>query len=302
MRIGFIGLGTMGASMVGNLLKGGYSVTAWDRIPRLVTETAKAGAGAATSAKDAARRSDVTITMVTDTPDVEEVILGPDGVIDGTAPDSVVVDMSTISPGVSRSISQTLREKGVHMLDAPVSGGPQGAVDATLSIMVGGDREIFERCAPIFEKLGSRITLCGGSGMGASAKLGNQIIGLGNVASLCEGVAFAVRAGVDPAAFIRAIGGGAASGSWMADTLGPKILDGDFDTGSKVSIVDKDLRLVVDAAGEMRLPLFTTPLVKSLYDAAVQMGMGDKGIQAYLQVLMHLAGMEEGFPKPAPEA
>ena len=160
------------------------------------------------------------------------------------------------------------------MLDAPVSGGPQGAADGTLSIMVRGDQTIFERCMPIFDALGSRVTLCGDNGMGTTAKLANQIIGLGNLAALCEGALFATRAGMELDSLVRAVGGGAASNSWMVENLGPKIAAGDFSSGThpKMSIVDKDLRLVIEAAAEMDLPLFTTPLVGYICRTATHRG------------------------------
>ena len=236
-----------------NLLKAGYQLTVWNRTPSRVEELVAAGAQAADSPAHVASRSEVTVTMVSDSGDVEEVILGPNGVIEGAAADSVAIDMSTISPAITRLIAARLKEKGVHMMDALVSGSDTGARAATLSIMVGGDDAIFERCLPVYEAMGKRITHCGGNGMGQVTKLANQIVGLGNLAALCEGLVFATKAGGDPEALLSALSGGAAS-SWMVENVGPKIFDGDFAPGFMVDLAQKDLRLVLEAAAEMSVP------------------------------------------------
>ena len=290
-KLGFIGLGLMGGPMSRNLLKAGYQLTVWNRTPSRVEELVAAGAQAADSPAHVASRSEVTVTMVSDSGDVEEVILGPNGVIEGAAADSVAIDMSTISPAVTRLIAARLKEKGVHMMDAPVSGSDTGARAATLSIMVGGDDAIFERCLPVYEAMGKRITHCGGNGMGQVTKLANQIVGLGNLAALCEGLVFATKAGGDPEALLSALSGGAAS-SWMVENVGPKIFDGDFAPGFMVDLAQKDLRLVLEAAAEMSVPLFTTPLVNQVFRSAQQAGSGREGIQAYVKPLERLAGAE----------
>ena len=290
-KLGFIGLGLMGGPMSRNLLKAGYQLTIWSRTPSRVEELVAAGAQAADSPAHVASRSEVTVTMVSDSGDVEEVILGPNGVIEGAAADSVAIDMSTISPAVTRLIAARLKEKGVHMMDAPVSGSDTGARAATLSIMVGGDDAIFERCLPVYEAMGKRITHCGGNGMGQVTKLANQIVDLGNLAALCEGLVFATKAGGDPEALLSALSGGAAS-SWMVENVGPKIFDGDFAPGFMVDLAQKDLRLVLEAAAEMSVPLFTTPLVNQVFRSAQQAGSGREGIQAYVKPLERLAGAE----------
>ena len=290
-QLGFIGRGLMGGQMSRNLLKAGYQLTVWNRTPSRVEELVAAGAQAADSPAHVASRSEVTVTMVSDSGDVEEVILGPNGVIEGAAADSVAIDMSTISPAVTRLIAARLKEKGVHMMDAPVSGSDTGARAATLSIMVGGDDAIFERCLPVYEAMGKRITHCGGNGMGQVTKLANQIVGLGNLAALCEGLVFATKAGGDPEALLSALSGGAAS-SWMVENVGPKIFDGDFAPGFMVDLAQKDLRLVLEAAAEMSVPLFTTPLVNQVFRSAQQAGSGREGIQAYVKPLERLAGAE----------
>jgi 3-hydroxyisobutyrate dehydrogenase-like beta-hydroxyacid dehydrogenase len=198
-RIGFIGLGIMGRPMVKNLLKAGYDVTVWNRSRPGIDDAVAAGAKEAASAKDVAVQTDVIITMVTDSPDVEQVIMGPNGVIEGVRSGSTVIDMSTISPEVTRQIAGKLAERGVEMLDAPVSGGDQGAIAGTLSIMVGGKREVFDRCQPVFEAMGKKIVHCGGHGAGQTVKLCNQIaVCLTNLAT-CETMVFATKMGVDPA-------------------------------------------------------------------------------------------------------
>ena len=290
-RVSLIGLGLMGTPMSKNLIKEGHDVTVWNRTASRMADVVAVGATPSTSAREAAARSEVTITVVPDSADVEEVILGKDGVIEGAAPGSVVIDMSTISPSVTRVIAGRLGEKGVYMMDAPVSGGDTGAKAGTLSIMVGGDKEIFDRCLHILQVLGNQITHCGDNGMGQVTKLANQIIGLGNLAAMCEGLVFAIKAGGDPEALLRAWEGGAAN-SWMVQNMGPRIFNGDFAPGFMVKLAQKDLRLVLESAAEMNVPLFTTPLVNQIFRSAQQAGYGDDGIQAYVKVLEGLAGVQ----------
>ncbi len=291
MRVGFVGLGLIGKPMSTNLVKAGFDVAVWNRTAARMDPIVALGASAGDSPADVAGSSEVTITMVSDSPDVEAVILGEGGVIEGAAPGSVVIDMSTISPSVTRSIASGLSENGVDMLDAPVSGGVNGAEAGALSIMVGGKRDVFDRCAPVFEAMGKQITYCGDNGMGQVTKLSNQIIGLGNMAAMCEALVFATKAGGDPDALLSAWTGGAAR-SWMVENLGPNILEGQFAPGFMIDLAQKDLRLVLEAAAEMDAPLFTTPLVSQLYRSAQRMGHGAEGIQAYVKVLEKLAGVE----------
>jgi 3-hydroxyisobutyrate dehydrogenase len=290
-KVGFIGLGLIGSPMCSNLVKAGHEVTVWNRTPGRIVPLVKTGAAASTSAREVAERSVVTFTAVSDSPDVEEVILGENGVIEGAAPDSVVVDISTISPSVTRNIAQRLAAKGVHMLDAPVSGGVGGAETGTLSIMAGGDRAIFDRCLPLFQTMGKQITYCGANGMGQVTKLANQIAGLGTMAAMCEALVFAASNGGDLEAVLGALDGGAAS-SWMVKNLGPAVLRGDFDPGFMVKLALKDLRLVLESAAEAEMPLFTTSLVAQVFRSAQRAGLGDSGIQAYAKVLESLAGVE----------
>ena len=290
-RVGFVGLGLIGTPMCMNLVKAGHEVTVWNRTASRMKPLTDAGAAAAASPKEAARGSEIVITCVSDSPDVEHVIVGTDGVIEGASPGTVVIDMSTISPSVTRSIADRLAEKGVQMIDAPVSGGVNGAEAGTLSIMVGGDRDSVERVMPVLEGIGSKITHCGPNGMGQVTKLANQITGLGNMAAMCEGLVFAARSGADLGAVLQAMSGGAAN-SWMIENLGPAILDGSFDPGFMIKLAHKDLRLVLESATEMGLPLISTPAVAQIYRAAIVAGHGDDGIQGYIKVLEALADVE----------
>ena len=291
MRLGFIGLGLMGEPMAGHLLNAGHSLTVWNRTAEKAAALGRAGAVVAGSPQEVAGASEITVVMVTDSPDVEEVVLGDKGVIHGAQPGSTVVDMSTIAPSVTRTVAARLEEKGVGMLDAPVSGGTWGAQNASLSIMVGGPREVYDRCLPVFEAMGQRITYCGGTGMGQVTKLVNQIIVAGTLAAACEGLVFAARAGADLEAVFQAVTGGAAN-SWQLENLGARLLKGDFAPGFKVRLQGKDLRLIGEAAREMQLPLLTTPLVSQVYLLLQREGVGEEGTQAYVKALERLAGVE----------
>lgn len=290
-RVGFIGLGIMGRPMARNLMAAGYSLTVWNRSRPGIEELAGEGASPASSPQEVASRSDVVITMVTDSPDVEQVALGPQGIIEGGQPGLVHIDMSTISPAVTRRVASTLAEKRVEMLDAPVSGGDTGAKAGTLSIMVGGREETFERCRPIFEVLGRTIVHCGPNGAGQTVKLCNQIVvGLNNLA-MCEALIFAAKAGVDTRRMLEAVGAGAAS-SWALLNLAPRVLERDFRPGFKVAHQQKDLRLALDTAGEQATPLPGTSLVHQLFAAVEAEGLGAEGTQALVIALEKLAGAE----------
>ena len=288
----------MGAPMARNLLKSGFELSVWNRTPSKMDELAKTGAMTGRSAAVVAEWDDVTITMLTDSAAVEEVMVDSyNSVLAGARPGSLVIDMSTISPSVTRSIAEKLSEKGVHILDAPVSGSLPGATSGTLSIMVGGEVEVFERCRPVFEAIGRQITHCGGNGMGQVTKLANQVIGLGNLAAMCEGIVFAAKAGGDPDALLKAFGAGAAN-SWMVENLGRKVFDGDFAPGFMIDLAQKDLRLVQEAAAEMDMPLITTPLVSQMLRAVQRAGSGSEGIQAYAKAIEILAGFKARAAEP----
>ncbi len=288
-RVGFIGLGIMGSRMSMNILKAGFPLTVWNRTSSKMRPLVEAGASAASSPKEVAERSDVIIDIVTDSPDVEEVILGPEGVIHGARPGSIVVDMSTISPMVTRRIASELSKRGVRMLDAPVSGGDVGARDGTLSIMVGGDEDAFQECLPILRAMGRTIIYVGDHGMGQMVKLCNQILVGINMLGVAEALMFASRAGVNLEKAFSAVSGGAGS-SWQLTHNGAKLLRGDLEPGFKVSHYLKDLRLIMEASAEMRLPLLGASLVYQMFRALDAEGLGEKGTQAIIRVVERLAG------------
>jgi 3-hydroxyisobutyrate dehydrogenase len=286
--VGFIGLGIMGRPMCKNLIQAGFPLTVWNRSQPGIDEVVGYGARAADSPRAVAEQSDVVITMVTDSPDVRQVILGEEGVIHGAKPGAVVIDMSTISPSVTREIAAALEAKGVHMMDAPVSGGDRGAIAGTLSIMVGGEEPVFERCRPIFEAMGKVIVYIGPSGSGQVVKLCNQVAGAIHLQAMCEALILACRAGVDPARMLEAVSAGAA-GSWMLSNLAPRLLRGDLNPGFMVKLQEKDLRLVMETSEELSLALPATALVHQLFRAVQADGKGDLGTQALITVMEKLA-------------
>jgi 3-hydroxyisobutyrate dehydrogenase-like beta-hydroxyacid dehydrogenase len=222
--------------------------------------------------------------MLPDTPDVEAVVAGPDGVLTGAAPGLLAIDMSTIAPSAARSLAARAASAGVAFLDAPVSGGEQGAIAGTLSIMVGGERAAFERAAPVFAALGRQATYMGGPGQGQTTKLVNQVVGATTLAAVAEGVVLAARAGLDPAAVVQAVGGGAAS-SWMLTEQAPRMQRRDFAPGFMVRLQQKDLRLALAAAAELGVPLPATALVQQLFVAVEAQGGGELGTQALVLAL-----------------
>ncbi|MCC6454360.1 MAG: NAD(P)-dependent oxidoreductase [Caldilineaceae bacterium] len=296
-RVGFIGLGIMGRGMANNLLNAGFKVRVWNRTASRMDALVEAGAEAGSSPADVAANSDIIITCVSDTPDVERVILGEDGVIQGAKAGALVVDCSTISPQVTKEIAAKLKEKGVHMLDAPISGGSEGAAKGTLSIMVGGDEEQFQRALPALQAMGKTITHIGPNGSGQTVKLVNQVLVVGNCLAMCEALLFAQAGGVDLQKTFEAISQGAA-GSWMFTNRGPQIMKRDWRPGFTVALQQKDLRLVLDAADEMGVPLAGTSLIFNLYRTLEAQGLQEEGNHALIKALEHLAGFEVGTKQP----
>lgn len=290
-KIGLIGLGIMGKPMGKNLLKAGFPLTVWNRTISRAEELKELGARVANSPQEVAENSDIIITMVSDSPDVQEVILGENGVIHGVRAGSVVVDMSTISPQVTREIANTLGEKNIAMLDAPVSGGEKGAIEGTLSIMVGGEAAVLERVRPVFEALGKRIVHIGENGMGQVCKLANQIAVVLNNLSMSEALVFAAKSGADVSKVLEAIQAGAA-GSWALNNYAPKILRRDFSPGFLVSLQQKDLKLVMEAAREMNLSLPGTALTYELQKSLQAHGLEREGNFALVKVLEQMAGVQ----------
>ena len=290
-KVGFIGLGIMGMPMARNLIKAGFEVVAYNRTVSKAEALVKEGARKANSPRELAKECPAVITIVSDTPDVEAVILGKNGIIEGIKPDSVVIDMSTVSPQATQNIAARLKEKEAHMLDAPVSGGEQGAIRGTLAIMVGGDAEVFERCRPIFEAMGKNIVHVGPNGMGQTVKLMNQILVAGTLNAVAEALVFGQKAGVDLEKAINAIKDGAA-GSWQLENLGPRIIKRDFSPGFMIDLIQKDLNLVMEAARAMKTPLPVTSLVHQIYYSLQCSGEGRCGTQALVKALERMAGVE----------
>lgn len=249
----------------------------------------EAGAEAAGSPKEVAEKSDIIIDIVTDSSDVEEVILGQRGVIHGASSGNIVIDMSTISPTITRQIAEELRKKDVRMLDAPVSGGAIGARNGTLSIMVGGETKTFEEVLPVFEAMGKTITHVGGNGMGQTVKLVNQILVGTTMLGVAEAMMFAKKSGVDLEKCYAAVSGGAA-GSWQLTNNGARLLKGDMEPGFKIKDYLKDLRLIMEAAAEIKMPLVETSVVQQMYKSLEAEGLTQKGTQAIIKAVEKLAG------------
>jgi 3-hydroxyisobutyrate dehydrogenase len=290
-RIGFIGLGIMGKGMAHNLLKAGFDLRVWNRTPTRLDEFVRAGATRANSPADLAERCDIIIVCVSDTPDVQEVVLGEKGVIHGIRPGSLVVDMSTISPQVTRDIAASLADKGAFMLDAPISGGSEGAALGTLSIMVGGQADQVERTMPLFQAMGKAITHVGDSGSGQTVKLVNQILVVVNMLAVGEALLFAQAGELDLEKTLEAVSQGAA-GSWMLSNRGPQVLNRDWQPGFTIDLQQKDLRLVLEAADQMGVPTLATSFVFNLYRTLQAKGLGGEGNHALVKALEKLAGFE----------
>jgi 3-hydroxyisobutyrate dehydrogenase len=290
-NVGFIGLGIMGQGMAHNLLKAGFPLTVWNRTAGKVDPLLKAGAQAGKDPADVAVRSDIIVICVSDTPDVEAVILGEGGVLVGARAGSLVVDCSTISPTVTQKLAKTLAEKQVAMLDAPISGGSEGAAQGALSIMVGGDAKDFERALPVFAAMGKKITHVGTNGAGQTVKLVNQILVVGNALAMCEGLLFAQAGGVDLKKTLEAVSAGAA-GSWMLSNRGPQIIRRDWRPGFTIDLQEKDVRLVLGAADDLGVPLPGTALIHQLYRTLQARDLGSEGNHALIKALENLAGFE----------
>ncbi|HVR73820.1 MAG TPA: NAD(P)-dependent oxidoreductase [Planctomycetota bacterium] len=291
--IGFIGLGIMGQPMARNLLKAGYTVSVYNRTKARARPLEADGARVAASPRECASVSDVVITIVTDSPDVEAVLFGPDGAAEGAKQGAVFIDMSTISPDVTRSIHARLKERGIAFLDAPVSGGDVGAQKGTLTIMVGGDEADFQRVRGVFEPLGKRITHMGPAGSGQATKACNQILCALNMLGVCEALALARRSGLDLEKMHQVVTGGAAN-SWALENLGKRIVQGDFNPGFMVKLIQKDLAICLNSARSLKLPLAGTALCHEYFRSNEAHGEGDLGTQAMFKVLERLAALPGG--------
>lgn len=288
-KVGFIGLGVMGRPMAHNLLSDGLEVIVHSRSPGPVEELVAAGAGRADTPSELAGGVDVVITMLPDTPDVELVLFEARGVMDGIHRGAIVIDMSTIRPSSARAAAERLAERGVDMLDAPVSGGERGAIDATLSIMVGGPEDAFARALPILQVLGERVTHLGGAGAGQIAKACNQLIVGATIQAVGEALVLAAKARVDPAVVREALLGGFA-GSRILESHGLRMLDRDFAPGFRSGLHRKDARIVIETAEELGSPTPSFAVAAAGLDALVEAGRGDLDHSALVTLLEEAAG------------
>ncbi|MGA2658635.1 MAG: 2-hydroxy-3-oxopropionate reductase [Verrucomicrobiota bacterium] len=297
-KIGFIGLGIMGKPMSRNLLKAGYPLVVHDLNRLAVEELVAAGAEAASSAKEVARKSRLIITMLPNSPEVREVLSGPDGVLEGAAHGSTVIDMSSISPVVAREMGELLSRKGLKFLDAPVSGGEPGAIDASLSIMVGGSEQVFNQCKPLLLVMGKSAVRVGEVGSGNVTKLANQIIVALHIAAMSEAFVLGAKAGVQPALIFNAIRGGLA-GSNVMEAKALRVLDDNFEPGFKIDLHLKDLANALDAGRQMGVPLFLTSQVMEILKSLKVDGLGQKDHSAILKFYEKLAGIKVSQKAPS---
>ncbi len=296
MQVGLIGLGIMGAPMARNLLKAGFSLTVATRTAgkaeRFAAEAASLGkVRARKTPAEVASASDVVITMVTDSPDVVAVARGEQGIFAGARSGAVIIDMSTISPKVTRELAEEAAALGLSWLDAPVSGGEKGAIEGTLTIFVGGDKAALERCRPVLAAMGKRISHFGPSGSGQSAKLCNQILTGINLIAVCEALVFGAKCGLDLPTLHQALTGGAAN-SWALEVLGKKMIERDFAPAFMVKLQQKDLRLVLEAAQDNHTPLPGAALAHQMLAAVEAEGRGNDGTQSLVRIFEKLAGLQ----------
>jgi 2-hydroxy-3-oxopropionate reductase len=290
LKVGYIGLGLMGKSIARNILKAGFPVVAHNRSRAAVDELVSEGALAAFSPKEVASQVDIIFTNLPDSPDVEKVTLGENGIIEGARPGLIVIDNSTIKPASARMIAEKLKEKGVFSLDAPVSGGDIGARNATLTIMVGGDANALEKAMPVLQAMGKTITLVGDAGAGQVAKAANQIMVAAQMVAMGELLVFSKKAGVDPRKVVDAIKAGAAQ-CWALDIKTPRLFDGNREPGFKSYMQLKDMNIVLETAQEYHVPVSATIENTKLYQQMIDMGMGELDNSAVLGVIEKLAGI-----------
>ena len=291
MRVGFVGLGTMGGAMAANVARAGFDVTAWNRTAGRASELGELGVVMVESPAAVASASDVIVTIVSDTPDVEAVLFGPDGVAAGAANGALVVDMSTISPSATRDFAARLAEQGVAMLDAPVSGGSEGAKKGTLTIFVGGDAADLERARPALEAMGTTITLVGPIGSGQAVKAVNQVILAGTYLGVAEGIVLAIKAGLDVEQVVGALSGGAAQ-SWVLANRSGCMLENDYPLGFKVALHRKDLGIALQLARETGTSLPISALCEQIEAGLIGKGHADDDMSAVARAIRELSGLE----------
>ncbi len=289
-RIGFVGLGTMGAAMAANLRRAGFEVTAWNRSPGRAAALVELGGTEAGSPADVARASDIVVVCVSDTPDVEAVILGHDGVGEGLAAGGLVIDCSTISPAATARIAATLRQRGIGFVDAPVSGGSEGAKQATLTIFVGGEPADAERARPILEAMGKTITHFGPAGSGQAVKAVNQVVIAGAYLGVAEGIVLALKAGLDAEAVAAALGGGAAR-SWVLENRSGRMIDNEYPLGFRIALHLKDVLIALSLAREVGAALPVTALAQQIEAGLVAQGHGDDDNSALARAIRTWSGI-----------
>lgn len=290
-RLAFLGLGVMGREMAAHLVKAGYPITVFDISADACNALVAQGAAGCNSVAEAVRDADITISMLPNTPHVQEVVYS-DGVLKNMKNTGIFVDMSTISPEATRAMASDLAAKGIAMLDGPVSGGPIGAKNAALTIMVGGDRQAFARAQAVLKTIGTTVTHVGESGAGQTVKLCNQLICAVNIQAVCEAIALGRASGVDLSQMREVLLGGSAA-SWMLEKLGPSMIAGDPKAGFRIDLMLKDLRLVLEMAGQNDVPLPATALVTSQYVEARAHGEGSNGNQALFRVYDRMTGQDK---------
>ena len=291
MKIGFIGLGIMGKPMCKNLIKAGHRPVIYSRNQATIDEMVAAGATAAASPKEVAAQVDLVITMLPNSPEVKEVVLGTNGVIEGAKPGCIVADMSSIAPLASQQIAASLAEKGIELLDAPVSGGQPKAIEGTLSVMVGGKQEVFDRCEPIFKAMAASVVRVGNVGAGNVTKLANQVVVALNIAALSEAMVLATKAGVEPELVFKAIRGGLA-GSTVMEAKTPLMLDRKFNPGFRINLHIKDLANALDTSHEVGAPLPLTAAVMEIMQGLKVDGLGDNDHGALVRYFEKQAKIE----------
>jgi 2-hydroxy-3-oxopropionate reductase len=294
-RVGFVGLGIMGTPMARNLIEAGFELVLYNRTREKAEALAERGAEIAASPREAAAKSDVTITMLPGPPEVEELVAGEGGLLEGARDGSLLMDMSTSSPVLARELARRAGERGIGILDAPVSGGDVGAIEGTLSIMVGGSEDDFERAKPIFETLGKTVVRVGGAGAGQVAKAANQIVVALTIEAVSEALVLGSKAGVDPAKIVEALSGGLAANKVM-EIKGAKLLSHEFEPGGKIEFQRKDLKIALAAAREYGVPLPITAMVEAMFGALEARGRGEWDHSALLTLLEDWSRHEIGSP------
>lgn len=291
--IGFVGLGIMGHAMAENLIRAGFDTIVWNRTASRADDLVNLGATLASSPGDVAREVGIVMVCVSDTPDVEAVVFGPDGISSGISPGSLIIDHSTISPGATKDFAGRIADEGAFWLDAPISGGSEGAANGTLSIMIGGDISQIDRSMAYLEAVGSTITHVGPQGAGQLVKAVNQILVVVNQLAVSEALLLAEAGDLDLEATLSAVAGGAA-GSWMLSNRGPQMIERDWSPGFTIDLQQKDLRLVLEAANELGVPIPGTALVYQMYRGLQSQGLGSEGNHALVKALEMMSGVEVG--------